>query len=181
MKKTCGNFASFCFHGCEESYKTVDPKNQILAYTTTASKLHRTQESSMKRFFSILVISILTVSLLTAAVPVPNTTFTLVQGLPATMNIGESYTVIVQVDSDQQFVSAQAMPSFQYAGKGVVAVQGGSRVGSGTSATLAVTFKAKSPTARMAGGVAPVYVVVGVRYGGGYVAVQEYVFNVTVP
>jgi hypothetical protein len=135
----------------------------------------------MKRFFLVLAASILTVALLTAAAPVPNTTFTLVQGLPATMNVGETYTVIVQVDSDQQFISAQALPSFQYAGKGVVAVQGGSRVGSGRSAALAITFKAKSATARMAGGIAPVYVVVGVRYGGGYVAVQEYVFNVAVP
>jgi hypothetical protein len=135
----------------------------------------------MKRLFSILAVSILILGLLTAAAPLPNTTFTLVQGLPSTMNVGETYTVIVQVDSDQQFISAQAMPSFQYAGKGVVAVQGGSRVGSGTSATLAVTFKAKSSTARMEGGVAPVYVVVGVRYGGGYVAMQEYLFNVTVP
>ena len=135
----------------------------------------------MKRFFSILATSILIMALLTAAVPMPNTTFTLVQGLPETMNVGETYTVIVQVDSDQQFISAQALPSFQYAGKGVVAVQGGSRVGSDTSATLAVTFKAKSPTARMPGGAVPVYVVVGVRYGGGDVAVQEYVFNVAVP
>ena len=134
----------------------------------------------MKRFFSLLVVSILIMALLTAAAPVPNTTFTLVQGLPATMNVGETYTVIVQVSSDQQFISAQALPSFQYAGKGVVAVQGGSRVGSGTSARLALTFKAKSSTARMPGGMAPVYVVVGVRYGGGYVAVQEYAFNVTV-
>ena len=135
----------------------------------------------MKRFFSVLTVSILIMGLFTAAAPMPNTTFTLVQGLPATMNVGETYTVIVQVNSDQQFISAQALPSFQYAGKGVVAVQGGSRVGSGTSATLAVTFKAKSPTARMEGGVAPVYVVVGVRYRGGYVAVQEYLFNVVVP
>lgn len=135
----------------------------------------------MNRFLSFLVASILAVSLLTAASPMPNTTFTLVQGLPATMNVGETYTVIVQVNSDQQFISAQALPSFQYAGKGVVAVQGGSRVGSGTSATLAITFKAKSSTARMEGGVAPVFVVVGVRYGGGYVAVQEYLFMVAVP
>jgi len=135
----------------------------------------------MKKFFSILTVSILIMALLTAAAPMPNTTFTLVQGLPETMNVGETYTVIVQVDSDQQFISAQALPSFQYAGKGVVAVQGGSRVGGDTSATLSVTFKAKSPTARMPGGAVPVYVVVGVRYGGGYVAVQEYIFNVTVP
>ena len=135
----------------------------------------------MKKFFSLLALSILILGLLTAAAPMPNTTFTLVQGLPETMNVGETYTVIVQVESDPAFISAQALPSFQYAGKGVVAVQGGSRVGSGTSATLAVTFKAKSSTARMEGGYVPVYVVVGARYGGGYVAVQEYVFNVTVP
>ena len=135
----------------------------------------------MKRFFSILVVSILMASLLTAATPVPNTTFMLVQGLPATMNVGETYTVIVKVNSDQQFISAQALPSFQYPGKGVVALQGGSRVGSGTSATLAVTFQAKSATARMEGGVAPVHVVVGVRYAGGYVAVQDYLFHVSVP
>ena len=135
----------------------------------------------MKRFFSILVMSILVTGLLTAATPVPETTFTLVQGLPETMNVGETYTVIVQVDSDQEFLSAQALPSFQFPGKGVVAVQGGSRAGSGTSATLEITFKAKSATARMPDGVAPVYVVVGVRYGGGYTAVQEYLFNVAVP
>ena len=75
----------------------------------------------------------------------------------------------------------QALPSFQFPGKGVVAVQGGSRAGSGTSAMLEVTFQAKGPTAKIPGGAAPVYVVVGVRYGGGYVAVQEYLFNVAVP
>ena len=135
----------------------------------------------MKRLFSVLVISVLIIGLFTAAAPVPNTTFTLVQGLPAIMNVGETYTVIVQVDSDQQFISAQALPSFQYPGKGVVAVQGGSRTGSSTSATLEITFLAKSPTARMENGVAPVYVVVGVRYAGGYVAVQRYSFDVAVP
>lgn len=135
----------------------------------------------MKRFLSVLFLALLVVSLLTAASPLPTTTFTLVQGLPPVMNVGEMYTVTIQVNSDQQFVSASALPSFQYAGKGVVAVQGGDRVGSNTSATLQVTFKAKSPTAKMDGGVAPVYVVVGVRYGGGYVATQEFLFPVRVP
>jgi hypothetical protein len=120
-------------------------------------------------------------SVLTAAAPIPNTTFTLVQGLPETMNVGETYTVIVHMESDQPFLSAQALPSFYYPGKGVVAVKGGDRAGRGTSATLEITYKAKSPTARMADGIAPVYFVVGVRYGGGYVAMQEYLFNVSVP
>jgi len=135
----------------------------------------------MKRFLSMLALSILLVGLLTAAAPTPDTTFTLVQGLPSTMNVGDTYTVIVQVDSDQEFISAQALPSFQFPGKGVVAVQGGDRAGRGTSATLEVTFKAKSSTAAFPEGFAPVFVVVAVRYPGGYVASQEYSFNVTVP
>jgi hypothetical protein len=137
-----------------------------------------------KRIFSMVglfaLLAVMT-GVLTAAAPLPVTTFTLVSGLPSTMNVGDTYTVVVQVESDQQFNSVQALPSFQFPGKGVVAVQGGTRAGSGTSATLEVTFKAKSPTTKMPGAVAPVYVVVGVRYGGGYVAVQEYLFNVTVP
>ena len=137
-----------------------------------------------KRIFSLIglvALMVLLTGVLTAAAPVPVTTFTLVQGLPSVMNVGETYTVVVQVASDQQFTSAQAMPDFQYAGKGVVSVKGGDRSGSGTSATLEVTFKAKSSTARMPGGVVPVSVVVGVRYGGGYVAVQQYNFTVQVP
>ena len=129
----------------------------------------------------LLALMVIMTGVLTAAAPMPNTTFTLVQGLPSTMNVGETYTVIVQVESDQQFISAQALPSFQFPGKGVVAIQGGALTGSGTSARLEVTFKAKGSTAKMPGGAAPVYVVVGVRYSGGYVAVQEYLFNVTVP
>ncbi|MCI0549751.1 MAG: hypothetical protein L0287_02220 [Anaerolineae bacterium] len=138
----------------------------------------------MKRIFQhffLMLVMVLTVGITTAAAPVPVTTFTLVQSLPSTMNVGETYTVVVQVESDQEFISAMALPSFQFPGKGVVAVQGGDHAGRGTSATLEVTFKAKSPTAKMPGGFAPVFVVVGLRYGGGYVAVQEYVFNVTVP
>jgi hypothetical protein len=138
-----------------------------------------------KRIFSLIglvALMVLLTGVLTAAAPMPVTTFTLVgRGLPKVMNVGETYTVVVEVTSDQQFTSAQAMPDFQYAGKGVVAVQGGDRSGSGTSATLEVTFKAKSSTAKMPGGVVPVSVIVGVRYGGGYVAVQQYDFTVQVP
>ena len=137
-----------------------------------------------KRIFSLMglvALMVLMTGVLTAAAPVPVTTFTLVQSLPSVMNVGETYTVVVEVASDQQFTSVQAMPDFQYAGKGVVAVQGGDRSGSGTTATLEVTFKAKSSTTRMPGGVVPVSIAVGVRYGGGYVAVQQYDFTVQVP
>jgi len=139
----------------------------------------------MKRIFpkiTLVFVIVLVSSLIIAAAPLPVTTFTLIQGLPSNMNIGETYTVMVHVESDQQFNSIQAMPSFMFPGKGVVAVQGGDRAGSGTSATLEITYKAKSSTANFpGGGVAPVHAVIGVRYTGGYVAVQDYLFNVTVP
>lgn len=134
----------------------------------------------MKRFFSVLALSILIFSSLTAAVPMP--AIRLVDGLPEVMEIGETYTVKVQVESDeQQFLFAQALPSFQFPGKAVVAVQGGDHAGRGTSALLQVTFEAKSSTALMPDGVTPVYVVVGVRYAGGYVATETFPFNVSVP
>jgi len=139
----------------------------------------------MKRFFPsifLALILVLTVVTTAMAAPTPVTTFTLVQGLPSTMNVGETYTVIVQVESDLPFNAVQALPSFMFPGKGVVAVQGGDHAGRGTFATLEVTFQAKSSTANFpGGGVAPVHVVVGVRYAGGFVAVQDYLFNVTVP
>jgi hypothetical protein len=98
------------------------------------------------------------------------------------MDVGERYTVQVEVTSyDQPFLGVQAMPSFAYPGKGVVAVKGGDHATGGTSAHLEVTFQAKSSTAKMENGAATVYVVVGVRYPGGYVAVQEYLFHVVVP
>lgn len=148
----------------------------------------------MKKIFFVFCLAILIVSLLIAAAPLPNTSFLLTE--PAelqvlndpqaptptiSMNVGETLTVKIQVDSDQEFISAMTLPSFQFPGKGVVAVQGGDHAGRGTSATLEITFKAKSSTAKMPDGVAPVHVVVGVRYGGGYVAVREYLFNVAVP
>ncbi len=137
----------------------------------------------MKRFSFVLVLALFITASLTAADPLPHTTITLIEGteLPAIMNVGEQYTVEVQVTSDQPFLGVQAMPSFAYPGKGVVAVQGGDHAGRGTSAHMAVTFEAKSSTEKMDGGVAPVHVVVGVRYPGGYVDVQDYLFNVSVP
>jgi hypothetical protein len=137
----------------------------------------------MKRFLSVLVLVLLIAGLLTAAAPLPNPTIEIVgKGLPDRMQVGEQYSVEVQVTSaDQPFLGVQAMPSFAYPGKGVVAVQGGERAGSGTAAHLYVTFMAKSSTAKMEGGAATVYLVVGVRYQGGYVAVQEFPFTVVVP
>ena len=133
----------------------------------------------MKRILSVLILAFVTVVFLTAATP--TTTIDVTEELPEIMNVGDVATVTVEVTSDQEFISVTALPSFGYPGKGVVAVQGGDRAGRGTTAELNITFKAKSSTAKMEGGVAPVYVVVGVRYGGGYVASEQFVYYVTVP
>ncbi|MBI3166327.1 MAG: hypothetical protein HYZ24_16710 [Chloroflexi bacterium] len=127
----------------------------------------------------LLLISLLT-GALTAAAPAPNVTFTLVSGLPATMNVGDTATVVVEVTSDQEFNSATMLPDLYFPGRGVVSVQGGDRAGRGNTATLEITFKAKGSTADL-GGAVPVSVVAGVRYPGGNVVVQRYDFNVTVP
>lgn len=87
-----------------------------------------------KRIFPIiglLALMVLLTGVLTAAAPLPNTTFTLLQDLPSTMSVGETRTVVVHVESDQEFTSIQALPSFQFPGKGVVAVQGGIGPGAG--------------------------------------------------
>ena len=129
----------------------------------------------------LLALTVLMTGVLTAAAPLPTATITVVDGLPSTMHVGETHVVVVQVESTDPFISATALPSFQFPGKGVVAVQGGDRAGSDMSATLEVTFKAKSSTAEFpTDGAAPVHVVVGVRYGGGYVVVEDFVFLVTV-
>ena len=112
----------------------------------------------------------------------PETTFVLVSELPSTMNEGESYTVVVRVTSDQQFLFAQALPAMQFPGRGVVG-NAGDHEGRGTTATLQVTFTAKESTSAFPNspGYSPVSVTVGVRYQGRYVAVQRYDFVVTVP
>jgi len=135
-----------------------------------------------KRIFSLIglvALMVLLTGVLTAAAPVPVTTFTLVQGLPAEMNVGDTSTVVVQIDSDQQFIFAQALPSEYFPGRGVVAAQG-DRAGRGTTATLSIPFAAKGSTQSFNGPVL-VSVSVGVRYSNGYIATQRYDFYVNVP
>src|SRR6185436_6247606 len=139
----------------------------------------------IKKFFSLfclVALMVLMTGVLSAAAPMPVTTFTLVQGLPSTMNVGDKYTVVVEVNSDQPFLFAQALPAMQFPGRGVVGAAG-DHVGQGTTATLEVTFTAKNSTNDFANtpGYSPVSVTVGVRYPGGYVTAQRYEFIVTVP
>lgn len=136
-----------------------------------------------KRILSLsglMALMVLMTGLLSAAAPVPVTTFTLVQGLPPVMQVGETYNVIVQVESDQPFIFAQALPSAYYPGRGVVAAQG-DHAGQGTSATLLIPFYAKTSTADFPGGSVPVSVSAGARYPGGYLTFQRFDFTVEVP
>lgn len=129
--------------------------------------------------FSLAMLMLLMTGTLTASAAAPLTTFTLVSGLPDTMNVGESYTVVIQVESDQPFIFAQALPTAFFPGRGVVGNKGDHAPG-GTSATLEVTFTAKGSTAQF-GGAVPVAVVAGARYKGGIVESQTFEFLVNVP
>lgn len=141
----------------------------------------------MKKLMAIvaaaLVASLLLISSVAAAPvkpPPPPVTIQLVSGLPATMQVGQSYPVIVRVSSTQAFKTAQAMPDDAYPGKGVVA-RGGARAGAGTVATLTVTFTAKGSTASLPGGKDQVAVAVGARFANGQTVSQRFDFAVAVP
>jgi len=107
--------------------------------------------------------------------------------------VGESYTFQVHIESDEPFVLAMAMADQYYPGRGIY-WHGGDRVTRATSADLALTMTGKKSTAELAAacdwpepgtcwheGVAPAAIVVGVRYRGGQVVVQEFAFAVKVP
>lgn len=136
---------------------------------------------SLQSAIMLLVSSILLATSVAAA-PVPqqpNVTFTLLQGLPATMQVGETYTVTVEVTSDTPFLFSAALPAEYFPGRYVTARQG-DHSRAGTSATLSVTFTAKGSTAGLPEGVAPVSVTAGAHFQGGYVAAQQFDFSVAV-
>lgn len=148
----------------------------------------------MKKASRILVFLVLLSSLLLIAAgpnpPQPNVTIELVNGLPDTMNVGESYKVEIRVTSDTPFISAIAMPDMFYPGRYVVA-HGPDRSGTNTEATLVIPFTAKSSTEGLPAldltdlnvpeNNVPVYVAVGVRFKQGFVESQIFNFIVEVP
>jgi hypothetical protein len=145
----------------------------------------------IKRVNSLLLcISVIAILMIGAAPvpPQPNVTFTLVQGLPEVMELGQTYYVEVTVSSDIPFNFAMAMPDMFYPGRYVVA-HGPDRSQSGTEATLSIPFLAKGSTIGLPAmpdlGVpadhAPVAIFVGARYKQGVVVAEQYTFNVKVP
>jgi hypothetical protein len=131
----------------------------------------------------IILLSIAVLGISVAAGPAPqqpHVTFTQIGDFPTTLQIGESYTVVIEVTSDIPFIFSAALPSAFFPGRYVVAAQG-DHSGPGTSAKLYVTFTAKDSTSQLPGGVAPVAVVAGAHFKGGFVATQRFDFFVTVP
>ena len=139
--------------------------------------------NSGSRFTIAVLLCLVLLSTMVAAAPIPqppNVTFTLVQGLPDSMQVGESYTVEILVTSDTPYIYSGALPSAYYPGRYVVAAQG-DHSRPGTTATLYVTFTAKDPTAELPDGAAPVSVTAGARFKGGYLTAQRFDFLVAVP
>lgn len=93
--------------------------------------------------------------------------------------VGESYVFDIQVASDETFISAVAMPDQFYPGRGVF-YSGPARARQDTSASLQLDITGKDSTADLPGGVAPISIVVAVRYAGGVVVVEQFDLNVRV-
>ncbi len=138
----------------------------------------------MKRIISISII--LTLSLLMTAFAFTaranSATITLLNP-PADgilhLNVGESYTFDIAIDSDTQFIQAIALVDQYFPGRGV-RDQGAKIVVAQTSRVLHVTVTGVSATARAANGTYPIALVVGVRYGGGQVVYQAFPIYVIV-
>lgn len=138
----------------------------------------------MKNF---LLITLIVVSFFAVyqpqSVDANNSTITLVNP-PANnevhLNVGETFTAEVYVESDAEFIWAVAGSSFYYPGNRYVTAESRDRVGKGTTATLSLTYTAVGSTADVEGGYAPVYLSVGVRYQGGVVVSQQFEFAVYV-
>jgi len=148
----------------------------------------------MKRSAAICIL-VLAVTLLfgvASATAASAPTVTLLNELPTHLAVGESYTVDIQVTSDEPFIFALAMHDSYYPGRGVF-FNTSDRAHWATFAVLHMTITGKNSTADLEAvtdwpetedwpaGVAPLAIVVGVRYQGGEIYVQRFDFAVTVP
>lgn len=91
--------------------------------------------------------------------------------------VGESHTFDIAVTSDEKFVVALALTDQFFPGRGVF-FAGSDRATRATTADLHLTIKGKEVTDFLPDGVAPVAIVVGVRYKGGIVLSERFDFFV---
>lgn len=139
-----------------------------------------------------LVLAVVLLFGVASAVAASAPTITLLNDLPTHLAVGESYTIDIQVTSDEPFIYALAMKDSYYPGRGVF-FNTSDRAHQTTYAVLHMTVTGKNSTADLEAvtdwpetedwpaGVAPLSIVVGVRYHGGEVFVQRFNFAVTVP
>lgn len=93
--------------------------------------------------------------------------------------VGESRTFDISVISDETFVVAIALTDQFFPGRGVF-FAGSDRETMSTTADLQLTITGKEATDFLPDGVAPVAIVVGVRYKGGIAVSERFDFVVRV-
>lgn len=154
----------------------------------------------MKRLLALITVVTAALVLLGApsaqATTPHNVTITVLNPAPEAglgLDVGEAYTFDIQVTSDDLFIMTIAQTDSYYPGRGVF-WHGGDVATHSTSALLHLTVTGKRSTAELAAvydwpfpedcwpeGVAPLAIVVGVRFQGGEVVVDWFPFMVEVP
>ena len=112
---------------------------------------------------------------------------------PTELAVGESYTFDILVTSDEPFLMAVAMTDAYYPGRGVF-WNGSDRVNNNTEALLSLTVTGKASTSELPAvcdwpepgvcwdeGEAPIAIVAGARFQGGFVISEVFPFSVVVP
>ena len=124
----------------------------------------------------------------------PGVDVTVLTPLPTELDVGETYTIQIQVESERPFDQAAAMKDAYYPGRGVFLTTG-RRAHNSTSAILTAKVTGKNSTADLesvcgwplpdsectSAGAAPLAVAVGVRYSGGELYWAYFPFEVVVP
>jgi hypothetical protein len=108
------------------------------------------------------------------------------------LDVGQSHTFDIRIESTEPFVLAMALTDQYYPGRGIY-WHGSDRATQDTSALLHLTVTGKKSTADLAAvcdwpepgvcwdeGVAPAAIAAGVRFKGGQVVAQRFVFAVVV-
>lgn len=138
----------------------------------------------MKHTLSILIVLALLFVFVapTAAQDEPQVTVNFLNVAPGDvveLAVGESYTFVVEVSAAQEFLGTQLGLNQYFPGRSVHA-EGIQRIGKGTGGTLTLTITGKKATAQLPDGLAPMFLITGVRYPGGVVFTQQVDFFVRV-
>ncbi len=138
----------------------------------------------MKKALSIFtLLALFIVFAVPAQAQEPTVTITLLNppGDILYLEVGETVTFDIQVTSDVEFLNARTDLDEYYPGRSVFS-GGYAMLHRGTEGTLHLTLTGKTPTTHpnIVDGIAPVEIVVGVRYKGGGVVVERFAFGIVV-